>query len=87
MPVGEYLNRPGYNIHEDDVGDDDYYKDDDADDCDEDVLGSRLLQNIHLSQDRISFSRLNMKDTFCILTSANRVNDINVSICLAFPQK
>ena len=47
MPVGEYLNRPGYNIHEDDVGDDDYYKDDDADhdfdnycnDCDEDVLG------------------------------------------------
>ena len=40
MPVGEYLNRPGYNIHEDDDGDDDYYKDDDADDCDEDVLGS-----------------------------------------------
>ena len=45
MPVGEYLNRPGYNIHEDDDGDD-YYKVDDADDdydnycndCDEDVL-------------------------------------------------
>ena len=47
MPVGEYLNRPAYNIHRDDVGDDDYYKDDDADDdydnycndCDEDILG------------------------------------------------
>ena len=44
MPVGEYLNRPGYNIHEDDDGDD-YYKDDADDDydnycndCDEDVL-------------------------------------------------
>ena len=44
MPVGEYLNRPGYNIHEDDVGDDDYDKDSDADDdycndCDEGILG------------------------------------------------
>ena len=47
MPVGEYLNRPGYNIHEDDVDGDDFYKDYDADDdddsyctdCDEDVLG------------------------------------------------
>ena len=41
----------------------------------------RLLQNIHPPQDTISFSRLNMNDTFCILTSANRVNDINDSIC------
>ena len=46
MPVGEYLNRPGYNIHEDDDDEDDYYKDDDADHdyddyfnvCDEDFL-------------------------------------------------
>ena len=41
----------------------------------------RLLQNIHPPQDTISFSRLNMNDTFYILTSANRVNDINDSIC------
>ena len=40
----------------------------------------RLLQNIHPPQDTISFSRLNMNDTFCILTSTNRVNDINDSI-------
>ena len=42
----------------------------------------RLIQNIHPSQDAISFSRLNMNDTFYILTSANRVNYINNSICL-----
>ena len=41
----------------------------------------RLLQNIYPPQDTISFSRLNMNDTFYILTSANRVNDINDSIC------
>ena len=41
----------------------------------------RLLQNIHPPQDTISFSRLNMNDTFCILTSANPVNDKNDSIC------
>ena len=41
----------------------------------------RLLQNIHPPQDTISFSRLNMNDTFCILTSANPVNDTNDSMC------
>ena len=41
----------------------------------------RLIQNIHPSQDAISFSRLNMNDTFYILTSANRDNEINDSIC------
>ena len=41
----------------------------------------RLLQNIHPPQDTISFSRLNMNNTFYILTSANPVNDINDSIC------
>ena len=42
----------------------------------------RLFQNIHPYQDTISFSRFNMNDTFYILTSANRVNYINNSICL-----
>ena len=45
------------------------------------VFLNRLFGNIHPPQNTISFSRLNMNDTFCILTSANRVNDINDSIC------
>ena len=45
------------------------------------VFLDRLFRNIHPPQDTISFSRLNMNDTFHIPTSANRVNDINDSIC------